>query len=79
MNNNNRMEKAIVVDIVVTYDYRTPEQKRMKWKPKDYNPDIDPFRDVPLPKMCMQIPHIIKENTPVGLFKPRHKEYGENK
>jgi hypothetical protein len=51
-----------------------PEQKRMTWKPRDYNPETDPYKDVPLQKMMMQIPHMIQENTPFHTMKLRQKE-----
>jgi hypothetical protein len=71
----------MAIEITITYDYRTPEQKRATWKPRDYDPESDPYRNVPLPdkKMMRIMPHMISVNTPVGVFVRRKESYGESK
>lgn len=67
------METKIVINITRTVDYRTPEQKRMAWKTRDYKPEEDPYKDVPLPKLPLMIPHVIGANTPIKPMIRRQK------
>jgi len=69
----------MIINIIRTIDCRTPEQIRMAWKPIKDKPEADSYKDILLPEVLRQLPHIILKNTPVDVFKPRQIEYGKNR
>jgi hypothetical protein len=70
--------ESIIIDITVTFDYTTPEQKRISWKPRDYNPETDPYKDIPLPEIMMQTPSILLPKiTSSARYISRQEFYGE--
>jgi len=73
------METKIVINITRTIDYRTPEQRRLAWKPRDYNPETDPHKDMPPPKLPPMMPCVIGINTPIKPMVRRQLLHGENK
>ena len=73
------METKVIIEITTIKDYRTPAQRRMAWKPRDYDPETDPYKDVPLPKPPPIMPHMIGKNAVPKGMKFRQKEYGESR
>jgi len=69
----------MVINIVKSIDCRTLEQKRIAMKLRNNNHESSPYKNIPLPEIQAILPHMIRKNTPVGMFKSRHKEYGKNK
>jgi len=37
-------------EVIIEHDCTTPEQKRMCMKSRGYDPETDPYRDIPLPQ-----------------------------
>ena len=71
------METKFEINIIRTIDYRTPEQRRMAWKPRDYNPEIDLYKDMPPPKLPLMMPCVIGVNTPIKPMVRRQLLHGE--
>lgn len=68
-----------MAETVIEHDCRTPEQKRIAWKPRDYNPETDPYRNAPLPEGKTLMPGLHQVNSPAGSFISRQDFYGKNK